>query len=261
MLKEKGQVKWVGYIFPIPLVSKLNCSLTFMILFYTTDIEGDIAQLDTEQARHCVQVLRKKEGDPISFVDGQGGFHQGIIQETGKKKCVIQIKQSEYNFQKRPFHLHIAIAPTKNTNRLEWFLEKATEIGIDEITPIICHHSERRKIRTDRLHKILIAAMKQSLKAYLPKLNEPLSFKQFIQLPRTTALKYIAQGAENMALKDNYVPQKDVLLLIGPEGDFSKQELTLAFANGFHGINLGKSRLRTETAGIVACHTLNLLNE
>lgn len=232
-----------------------------MILFYSTDINGNIAHLDVEQARHCVQVLRKQEGDSIAFVDGQGGFYEGIIQETGKKKCVIQIQKSTQNFQKQPFHLHIAIAPTKNNNRLEWFLEKATEIGIDEITPIICHHSERRKLRTDRLKKVLVAAMKQSLKAYLPQLNEPLPFKQFIQSPRTTSLNYIAQGAENVALKDNYVPKNDVLLLIGPEGDFSKEELALAFANNFQGVKLGKSRLRTETAGIVACHTLNLLNE
>ena len=232
-----------------------------MILFYTDDINGNIAHLDTEQARHCVQVLRKQEGDAISFVDGTGGFYEGIIQETGKKKCVIQIIKTQQGFNKRPFNLHIAIAPTKNTNRLEWFLEKATEIGIDEITPIICNHSERRKLRTDRLRKILVAAMKQSLKAYLPKLNEPISFKQFIQLPRTNLVKYIAQGAENTALKDNYTAKKDVLLLIGPEGDFSKEELSMAFDNGFLGIHLGKSRLRTETAGIVACHTLNLLNE
>jgi len=195
-----------------------------MILFYTDNIDGKIAHLDTEQARHCVQVLRKQEGDAISFVDGTGGFYEGIIQETGKKKCAIQIIKTQQAFNKRPFNLHIAIAPTKNTNRLEWFLEK-------------------------------------SLKAYLPKLNEPISFKQFIQLPRTNLVKYIAQGAENTALKDNYTAKKDVLLLIGPEGDFSKAELSMAFDNGFLGIHLGKSRLRTETAGIVACHTLNLLNE
>lgn len=232
-----------------------------MILFYTDDVDGAIARLDVEQARHCVQVLRKKEGDAISFVDGKGGFYEGIIQETGKKKCVIQILKTHPAYQKRPFKLHIAIAPTKNINRIEWFLEKATEIGIDEISLIICHHSERRKIRTDRLRKILIAAMKQSLKAYLPILHEPISFKQFVQTPRNNCIKYIAQGAENMPLKDNYEAPKDVLLLIGPEGDFSKEELPLAYANGFQGVNLGSSRLRTETAGIVACHTLNLLNE
>jgi len=175
-----------------------------MILFYTNTIDGNIARLDTEQARHCVQVLRKKEGDAISFVDGTGGFYEGLIQETGKKKCIIQILKTHHAYHKRPFKVHIAIAPTKNINRLEWFLEKATEIGIDEITPIICNHSERRKIRTDRLQKILIAAMKQSLKAYLPQLNEALPFKQFIQIPRTNYSKYIAQGAENMPLKDNY---------------------------------------------------------
>ncbi len=232
-----------------------------MILFYTDDVDGNIARLDVEQARHCVQVLRKKEGDAISFVDGEGGFYEGIIQETGKKKCVIQILKTHHAYNKRPFKLHIAIAPTKNINRLEWFLEKATEIGIDEISLIICHHSERRKVRTDRLRKILVSAMKQSLKAYLPILHEPISFKQFVQTPRINCSKYIAQGAENMPLKDNYEAPKDVLLLIGPEGDFSKQELTLAYANDFQGVNLGNSRLRTETAGIVACHTLNLLNE
>lgn len=232
-----------------------------MILFYTNDIEGNIARLDIEQARHCVQVLRKKEGEAIAFVDGKGGFYEGIIHETGKKKCIIQIIKTHLDYNKRTFHLHIAIAPTKNTNRLEWFLEKATEIGIDEITPIICHHSERRYVKTERLRKILIAAMKQSLKAYLPKLNEPLSFKQFLQLHRNTDIKYIAQGAENDALKDNYHGQKDVLLLIGPEGDFSKEELALAHRHGFQGVNMGKSRLRTETAGIVACHTFNLLND
>jgi len=232
-----------------------------MILFYTNNIDGNIARLDVEQARHCVQVLRKKEGDAIAFVDGIGGFYKGVIQETGKKKCIIQILKTNHAHNKRPFKVHIAIAPTKNINRLEWFLEKATEIGIDEVTPIICHHSERRKIRTDRLQKILIAAMKQSLKAYLPQLNEPLPFKQFIQISRTNYSTYIAQGAENIPLKDNYQAPNNVLVVIGPEGDFSKQELEAAFANGFQGVNLGKSRLRTETAGIVACHTLNLLNE
>jgi len=224
-----------------------------MILFYTNYIDGNIARLDQDQARHCVQVLRKKEGDAIAFVDGEGGFYEGIIQETGKKKCVIQIIKNKQGYNKRSFNLHIAIAPTKNTNRLEWFLEKATEIGIDEVTPIICHHSERRHLKTDRLRKIITAAMKQSLKAYLPILHEPLSFKQFMRLHRTTTeVKYIAQGAENAALKDNYQDQKDVLLLIGPEGDFSKAELDLAYEHGFEGVNLGKSRLRTETAGIVA---------
>ena len=232
-----------------------------MILFYTNNIDGNIAHLDVEQARHCVQVLRKQEGDAISFVDGKGGFYEGFIQEMGKKKCVIQILKTHHGYQKRSFKLHIAIAPTKNINRLEWFLQKATEIGIDEITPIICQRSERRKIRTDRLQNILIAAMKQSLKAYLPQLNEPLPFKQFIQIPRTTYAKYIAQGAENIPLKDNYQAPNNVLVVIGPEGDFAKQELETAFANGFQGINLGKSRLRTETAGIVASHTLNLLND
>jgi 16S rRNA (uracil1498-N3)-methyltransferase len=232
-----------------------------MILFYTENIEANIAILDPEETRHCTQVLRKKEGDSIFFIDGKGGFYEGSIQEIQKKSCIIEVLKKEEAYQKRSFHLHIAIAPTKNMNRLEWFLEKATEIGIDEISPVICQRSERRKCRIDRLQKIVLSATKQSLKAYLPDLHEPIPFKQFIQQQRAdTLLKYIAQGAENMPLKDNYQAGNNVLVIIGPEGDFTKEELDLAFQNGFQGINLGKSRLRTETAGLVACHTLNLLN-
>ncbi|MEM6316769.1 MAG: 16S rRNA (uracil(1498)-N(3))-methyltransferase [Bacteroidota bacterium] len=231
-----------------------------MILFYSQNINDSFAHLDEEQARHCVQVMRRQVGDAVTFVDGEGGFYKGIIHETGKKKCIIRVTESEQAFNRRPFSLHVAIAPTKNTNRFEWFLEKATEIGIDEITPIICQRSERRKVRTDRLRKIIVAAMKQSLKAYLPKLNEPIPFAKFIQNPNSSTQKYIAQGAENTALKDNYVAQNDVTVLIGPEGDFSKEEIDLARQRGYVGIHLGKSRLRTETAGIVACHMLNFLN-
>ena len=232
-----------------------------MILFYTDQIDGNLAELGEVEARHCTQVLRKKVGDAISFVDGEGGFYEGMITETGKKKCQIQIVRTFHEFHKRSFRLHVAIAPTKNIARLEWFLEKATEIGIDEISLIFCQHSERRKVRTDRLRKILISAMKQSLKAYLPILHEPISFKQFVQTPRQVPVKLIAQGNENLSIKDNYSPKNDVLILIGPEGDFSEKELRTAHENGYQGVHLGKSRLRTETAGIVACHTLNFLNE
>ena len=160
-----------------------------MILFYTSDIEGNMATLGKEETRHCLQVLRKKAGDQLHFVDGIGGFYRGLILETTKNACRIEILDKKEAYQKRRFHLHIAIAPTKNINRLEWFLEKSTEIGIDEITPVICQQSERRKLRMDRLQKILLAAMKQSLKAYLPVLNDPVSFKQFIQVPRTLLFK------------------------------------------------------------------------
>lgn len=233
-----------------------------MILFYTDDVDGNIARLDVEQARHCVQVLRKKEGDAISFVDGTGNFYEGIIQETGKKKCVIQILKTHHSFNKRPFKLHIAIAPTKNINRLEWFLEKATEIGIDSITPIICDHSERKVIKPERFERILQSAMKQSLNCYLPKLNDAISFKDFINLDFEGDL-FIAhcEETDRKSLKQQLNPKTDITILIGPEGDFSVKEITEALKNNFIPVTLGETRLRTETAAIVACHSVAFLNE
>ena len=237
-----------------------------MTLFYTNQIEANTAYLSEEEARHCIQVLRKKVGDRLQWVDGRGGFYEGQITETGKKKCIINIQKHIPTFQKRDYHIHIAIAPTKNIHRLEWFLEKTTEIGIDSITPILCQRSERKKIRLDRLEKILVAAMKQSLKAYLPDLQALTPFNQFIEQKKmaSTTKKFIAHcnnGFEKLALKDNYQTGKDVCILIGPEGDFSPKEIQLAVQYGFSGASLGKSRLRTETAGIVACHTIHLLND
>jgi len=237
-----------------------------MNLFYTNNIDdtGQLAQFGEEEARHCVQVLRKQVGDHLHFVDGKGGLFEGEIVEAAKKKCVLKIIKHTPNYHQRSFNLHIGIAPTKNIARLEWFLEKATEIGIDEITPILCNHSERNRIRTDRLSKRVLSAMKQSLKAYLPKLNELISYKDFIKnVEALNHLKYIAHCdyEKNIHLKEKYQTGRDVIMLIGPEGDFSNEEIQMAFENGFEGVGLGKERLRTETAGIVACHTLNLLNQ
>lgn len=235
-----------------------------MNLFYTSDIQGDLAFLPVEEARHCVQVLRKKLGDQLHFVDGKGGFYTGEIIEAGKKSCGLRIQKQQLAYHKRDFRLHLAIAPTKNIARLEWFLEKATEIGIDEITPILCQRSERKNIRLDRLEKVLVSAMKQSLKAYLPKLNELTNLKVFLEQsrPATTQL-FIAHCdyEENSDLHQNYQAGNDVTILIGPEGDFSESEVQLAHAKGFKSVLMGKARLRTETAGLVACHTINFLNE
>lgn len=234
-----------------------------MNLFYTTKIEGNYAWLEEPEARHCFQVLRKQVGDVLHFVDGNGTLFEGQIDEIGKKKCVLKIIREEKEFQKRSHYLHIAIAPTKNIDRLEWFLEKATEIGIDEISPIICDHSERRRIRIDRLEKKIISAMKQSLKAYLPKLNDLVKFSDFIQNEQYAGFsKYIAHCEEGDKdhLKNLILGQDKVLILIGPEGDFSPKEVQLANEHGFRSITLGKSRLRTETAGLVACQIVNLIN-
>jgi len=231
-----------------------------MILFYTTNIQGDIATLDPLETRHCTQVLRRQIGDTIQLVDGKGGYYEATLIDIKKKACLAQITKQVEHFDNRSFYLHIGIAPTKNMDRLEWFVEKATEIGIDEITPILCQRSERRKLRVDRLEKKALAAMKQSLKASLPIINELTPFNKAIPLAKDLPCKFIAQGLEKNSLRDNYPSGKDVYILIGPEGDFTPEEMDFAYANGFTGANLGKSRLRTETAGLVACHTMNLLN-
>ena len=232
-----------------------------MILFYTTNIQGNLAVLEAEESRHCTQVLRKRVGDTLHFVDGKGTLYEGTLLEIQKKSCTIQIVHTTPQYNARPFALHIGIAPTKNMDRLEWFVEKATEIGISEITPLLCQHSERRKLRVDRLVKKATAAMKQSLKAELPIIHELTPFKEAIRKSQQTTVKLIAQGNQNTAIQDNYTYGNPVYILIGPEGDFSNEELTLAFEAGFKGVHLGTSRLRTETAGLVACHTLNFLNQ
>lgn len=234
-----------------------------MNIFYATDIRGELIFFDEEETRHAVQVLRKRSGDAVTVVDGKGGFYTGTIREAGKRSCVVQVETHLQGYGLRPFAIHLAVAPTKNLNRWEWFLEKATEIGVDEITPVWCAHSERRHLRTDRLEKVLIAAMKQSLKAYLPVLHEPVSFEELINRPAGNADRFIAYLGEegNTSLWDNYRAGKNVTILIGPEGDFSPEEVRQALDQHFVGVNLGASRLRTETAAIVACHTIHLAND
>lgn len=234
-----------------------------MNLFYTTDIQGELIFLPEAEARHAVQVLRLREGDVIIVVDGRGGWYEGVIVETGKRRCVARIEEQRQEVGKRPFRVHLAIAPTKNINRFEWCLEKATEIGVDEITPLLCFHSERRHLRPDRLEKVLVAAMKQSLKAYLPRLNDLTRIEDFLDGPFNDQQCFIAHLGEATKghLKDNYRPGENVTILIGPEGDFSPDEIEAALQQGFTGVTLGKSRLRTETAGVVACHIVQLMNE
>jgi 16S rRNA (uracil1498-N3)-methyltransferase len=231
-----------------------------MQLFYAHSVVSKQAFLDTEETRHCTKTLRKKVGDIIALVDGQGGMYRAQIDIFDKKSCQLTIVETLVDAQKRDFKIHIAIAPTKNINRLEWFLEKTTEIGIDSITPILCQRSERKNIRLDRLQKIIVSAAKQSLKSQFPTLNELTKFKTFVQQTHPYQ-KLIAHcnTADLIPLKNSIQPQQDVLILIGPEGDFSEEEVALASEHGFGAISLGKSRLRTETAGIAACHTIHLI--
>jgi 16S rRNA (uracil1498-N3)-methyltransferase len=234
-----------------------------MQLFFTQNIHDNTAILEEEEARHAIQVLRKRIGDALTLTDGQGNWYEGEIIDLHKKTCVVGIKNVKETYNKRDFYLHIAIAPTKNIDRFEWFLEKATEIGIDEITPLICQRSERTVIKPERLRGIIAAAMKQSLKAYLPKMNESIDYQRFIKQDFSTYKnKSIAYCNDDTThpLSMGYEKGTSSVILIGPEGDFSEEEVKWAFEHKFNGVSLGNSRLRTETAGLVACHTLNFLN-
>jgi 16S rRNA (uracil1498-N3)-methyltransferase len=233
-----------------------------MQLFYVSNISGSEIILDETESKHAIRVLRLQNGDRVQVINGAGGFYEAEISDAHPKKCKLVIIKSQKEFGKKDFHLHIAIAPTKNIDRFEWFLEKATEIGIDEITPLLSCHSERKTVNVERLEKILVSAMKQSLKAYLPKLNETTAFKELV-VSNKTKNKYIAycDDIRKTHLKNALLGGQDTLILIGPEGDFSPEEVNLAIENDFKVVSLGAARLRTETAGIVACHIVNLANE
>ncbi len=234
-----------------------------MHVFYTPDINNSEEYvLNEQESRHCVKVLRMKAGETVILIDGAGGYYEALLTEMNTKGCKVDIKNKTINYGKRDFYVHIAISATKNINRFEWFLEKATEIGIDEVTPILCTHSERKILKPERLEKIIIAAMKQSVKTYKPKLNSIIEFDAFINNTRGQNC-YIAhcQDIKKEYLKNIYTKGKDSLILIGPEGDFSTEEIGRAKRNGFTEVSLGNERLRTETAGVVACHTIQLINQ
>jgi len=232
-----------------------------MNLFYDPDITGQLYTLNKVDSNHLVRVLRIKIGETVFVTNGKGMLFECIVSDTNPKSCQIEIVNKTPGGDKRNFNLQIAIAPTKNISRFEWFLEKSTEIGVDCISPILCDHSERKTIKLDRLNRVITAAMKQSLKSFHPKLDDLININDLIEKP--------FQGQKIIAYVDNEIenelfnmckPNVDTLVLIGPEGDFSKEEISKAIDNGFIPVKLGPSRLRTETAGIVACHTVNLVN-
>jgi 16S rRNA (uracil1498-N3)-methyltransferase len=229
-----------------------------MHIFYAQEISSNQCTLSLEESRHCIKVLRLKINDQVCLINGKGNFYIAKIIEDDPKNCLLEIIETKNSYKKREFYLHIAICPTKNSERFEWFVEKATEIGIDEITPLITEHSERKNINIERLNKIVIAASKQSVNPYFPVINEITKIDKIIN-ESSREFKYIASYSETN-LKDIYSPKSNVLILIGPEGDFSENEIKKAESNKFTRVNLGNNRLRTETAGIVACHTINLLN-
>lgn len=232
-----------------------------MHIFYNNDLSGDITELGEEEARHCARVLRLKPGELIGITDGKGIFCTARLLTLDTRHVTVTIVQRDL-VPERSFRLHMAVAPTKNIDRFEWFLEKATECGIEEITPLICAQSERKVIKPERLNKIIVAAMKQSQRAWLPKLNDAVKLKDFVKNYSSDNQSFIAhcdEGDKN-PLRDAYKPGKDVMIMIGPEGDFSPEEVQLARSKGIQAISLGQNRLRTETAALVSCVEVNFLN-
>lgn len=229
-----------------------------MHTFYTPDIAVK-AELPEEEAAHCLRVLRLTVGDEVMLTDGKGFFYKAVIDSIAGKRCQVKIVETISQERLWKGHLHLAMAPTKNIDRTEWFAEKATEIGFDELTFLNCRFSERKVIKTERIEKIVVSAVKQSLKAWKPKVNDMIGFDKFVKRS-FDGQKFIAHcyEGEKPLLKDVLDSQKDAVVLIGPEGDFSREEVALAESCGFQPVSLGKSRLRTETAALVAVHLMNL---
>ena len=231
-----------------------------MNLFYQPLIPDGVLSLDATESRHSTRVLRMKSGDQIRITDGHGNFYVARITKADSQECLFSIEE-RIQVPAKKYSIHIAIAPTKNADRIEWFIEKSVELGIDRITLITCEHSERTNLKFERLQKIAVSAMKQSLKATLPHITAPVPFSEVLTT-NGSSQKFIAHvDLDNPAhLKQLAIPDSDYLVLIGPEGDFSIREIELAVARGFAKVSLGPSRLRTETAGLAACHILNLVN-
>lgn len=228
-----------------------------MQLFYAPDIVPPDYILSEEESKHCVRVLRMTCGGELHITDGQGNLHRCEIVDDNPKRCRVRVCHTEREFGRLPYRLTMAVAPTKNSDRFEWFLEKATEVGVAEIIPLDTAHSERRTLKTERENKVITAAVKQSLKAYHPLLHEMTSLREVVERP-FEGQKFIAHcDAPRAAEGKIYLPHAlhagfNVLILIGPEGDFSPEEIDLALQYGFREITLGEQRLRTETAAVTA---------
>ena len=234
-----------------------------MQVFYAPGIDGIRYLLDEKESAHCIRVLRMKKNSPVNLIDGRGNLYEGVISDPDPKGCLITIENVVKGFEKRPYSLHLAISPLKNPERFEWFIEKSVEIGIDEITPVLCKNSEKRSVKTERINKLIVSAMKQSLKAGVTKFNEILNYGDFIKRPHN-GIKLIAHCSDNYErspVGGVYTAGSDAVILIGPEGDFTDEEITMSINSGFRSVHLGMSRLRTETAGVAACHSIYLLNQ
>ena len=244
------------------------------VRFFYVPNAANVTELPDEEAQHAVRVLRMEMGDEMMLMDGHGTFYRAIVTEATKRRCFYRIEETLPQERQWQPHLHLAMAPTKNMDRTEWFAEKATEIGFDELTFLKCRWSERTVVKTERIEKIMVSAMKQSRKAWKPVLNEMVDFKAFVQqveerekasgkpMQKFICHCYEEEGVgDKMALKEAVRGGEDVLVMVGPEGDFSIDEVKMAEEKGFQSVTLGKSRLRTETAALVAVHIINLINQ
>lgn len=230
-----------------------------MHLFYTPGLNGETHELDEQESKHAVRVLRLSKGDAVVCVDGTGGWYEAVILDDHPKRCVLEVGNHISAYKPLPYHLHIAISPTKSLDRFEWFLEKATEIGITRITPLMCHRTERKQVKMERLEKIIVSAMKQSLKAYMPHLSQPVSLDGFLMRRFDGALGIAHCHPTNRSDLAAIDPAGSYTMLIGPEGDFTEEEVRRAVKAGFLPFDLGESRLRTETAGIHICSAIQIL--
>lgn len=234
-----------------------------MQLFYDPDLQAGHHQLRDEEARHAFQVLRKKVGDELDLVNGKGGWFKATVGSISKRECLLDVSPVRQDEQRTSHRLHLLVAPTKNIDRFKWILEKATEIGVDFIQPILTEHSERKHLRIDRMERVLESAMKQSLRSWLPELGELLPFATALeqtQLHHVRYLAYLGQQEETALLRDNYQGGGNVTIAIGPEGGFSPAEAALARSCDYNFVSLGPNRLRTETAAIAAVHTIEQAN-
>jgi 16S rRNA (uracil1498-N3)-methyltransferase len=229
--------------------------------FYAPDIMENPV-LPEDESLHCTRVLRLKNGDTVTITDGKGFLCEAMLEAVNPKQCKVEILRRIKPEKTFEAHIHIAVAPTKNIDRMEWFVEKATEMGINEITFLKCEHSERKDINLLRINKIAVSAMKQSQKAFLPDIREMIDFKTFINRS-FQEMKMIAhcENTERKPMTSLYAHNSDALVLIGPEGDFSKEEINQAINADFIPVSLGNSRLRTETAALVACNTIHIINQ
>jgi len=233
-----------------------------MQIFYTINVSEGKALFSKEESMHCLRVLRMRRGESIRFTDGLGNLYEGVITDDDPTGMTAAVKSSEHDRGKRGYRLHMAISPLKNDDRLEWFIEKAVETGIDEITPLICSRTEKKRIRRERLEGLILSAMKQSVKCNLPRLNDPATFNEFIDVIRE-GKRIIAccdTAVERIPITSAFSRGEGVTILIGPEGDFTAEEVSRAVKGGFSPVHIGPSRLRTETAGVAACCSVYLAN-